>query len=232
MKKILLVGGSSGIGLNLVEILLEKGDKITVLSRSNQHLNLNKVEHIAIDINNWDSPLPEIEGSIDGFVYFPGSINLKPFTSFSLKDFESDMKINYFSAIRVLQKYLPNLKKSPLSSIVFLTTVATKIGLSFHTSISGAKSALEGLSLSLAAELSPSIRVNTVAPSLTQTTLSEKLLDSNEKKEKSIKIHPLQKIGQTKDIASMIAFLLSDDGSWITGKSFCIDGGLSSIKYL
>lgn len=178
------------------------------------------------------SNLPDIITPLDGLVYFPGTINLKPFNRISEEDFLNEYKLNALGAVSVIQKYLSNLKSSPTASIVLISTVAASQGMAYHASISMAKSAIEGLAISLAAEFAPHIRVNVVAPSLTQTPLAEKLINSPEKKEASDKRHPLKRIGQPLDIANAISFLLGDDAAWITGQILHVDGGMSSLRII
>lgn len=171
---------------------------------------------------------PEV---IDGLVYAPGSINLKPFNRLSIEDFENDFEVNVLGAVKTIQKLLPNLKKSESASVVLFSSVAAKLGMPFHASISASKSAVEGLMKSLAAELSAQkIRVNAIAPSLTDTNLAATLLSTPEKREASGKRHPLQRLGTADEIAKMVEFLLSENSSWITGQIIGIDGGMSKIK--
>jgi NAD(P)-dependent dehydrogenase (short-subunit alcohol dehydrogenase family) len=164
-------------------------------------------------------------------VYCPGTINLKPFHRFSIEDFQKDYEVNVLGAIKVLQACLKGLKKSESASVVLFSTVAVQVGLGFHSSISSAKGAVEGLAKSLAAEWAPNkIRVNVVAPSLTDTPLASALLGNEDKKEASNKRHPLGRYGQPEDIAGAAVFLLSTDASWMTGQVLHLDGGMSSVK--
>lgn len=171
---------------------------------------------------------PEV---VDGLVYAPGSINLKPFNRLSVDDFKNDFEINVLGAVKMIQKLLPNLKKSESASVVLFSSVAAKLGMPFHASIAASKNAVEGLTKSLAAEFSAQkIRVNAIAPSLTDTNLASQLLATPEKREASAKRHPLQRVGTAEEIAEMAAFLVSDKSSWITGQVFGIDGGMGSVK--
>ena len=170
-----------------------------------------------------------LPNQIDGLVYCPGSINLKPLHRLSSQDFYNDWQINFLGAIKVIQKTLPNLKLAR-GSIVLFSSVAAQTGMPFHASISAAKAAIEGLTYSLAAELAPLVRVNTIAPSLTNTPLANKLLMDDIKKEAAAKRHPLQKYGNVNDMASAACYLLSSEASFITGQILKVDGGMSTIR--
>ena len=168
---------------------------------------------------------------IHGLVYCPGSINLKPFNRLTQQDFINDFQQNVLGAVAIIQKLLPNLKKANGASIVLFSTVAAKLGMPFHASIAASKAAIEGLAKSLAAELAGSkIRVNVIAPSLTDTPLATALLNTSEKKDASGKRHPLQRVGTAEEMAKFVAFLISEDSSWITGQIIGIDGGMGSLK--
>jgi NAD(P)-dependent dehydrogenase (short-subunit alcohol dehydrogenase family) len=172
------------------------------------------------------SLLPEV---IDGFVYCPGSINLRPFRGLKPEAFESDLQINFISMIKVLQSVLPNLSAANQSSVVLFSSVAAGMGMPFHTSVAAAKGAIEGFAKALAAEYAPKIRVNVIAPSLTDTPLAEKFLNNEEKKEKSAQRHPLKRVGTAEDMAKTARFLLSEDSSWVSGQVFHVDGGMSTL---
>lgn len=231
-KNILVVGGSSGIGLALVKQLVKDGANIINLSRTSSAEWPQGVQHIATDVlgdlTNLASQLPE---QLHGLVYAAGSINLKPFTRLTADDFLNDYRINVLGAVSVIQLAHKALRASGSASVVLYSTVATKVGLSFHTSVAAAKSAVNGLTLALAAEFSTqNIRVNAIAPSLTDTPLAGSLLSTDDKREASNKRHPLGRYGQPDDIASATKFLLSDESSWMTGQIVSVDGGMSTIK--
>lgn len=223
-KNIVIVGGNSGIGQATAQILKEQGANLFLYSKSG-----NGTE--ALDTSKDFETIPNLPEVIDGVVYCPGTINLKPFHRISTADFQQELEVNFLGAVRILQACMKGLKKSGHGSVVLYSTVAVQIGMGFHAGISSAKGAIEGLTRSLAAEWAPShIRVNAVAPSLTDTPLASALLSSEEKKESSNKRHPLGRIGTPEDIAATTVFLLSQDSSWMTGQILHLDGGMSSLK--
>ena len=228
MKNILLIGGSYGIG-NAIARALQNDANLYIASRTNENLAGLNVTHIPFDTTTDSLDTSNLPPIIDGLVYCPGSINLRPFRGLKLETFESDMNINFFSMVKVIQAVLPNLVASEQSSIVLFSTVAVKMGMPFHTSVAAAKGAIEGFAKSLAAEYAPKIRVNVIAPSLTDTPLADKFLSNDEKREKSALRHPLKRFGTGEDIAEMASFLLSDKSSWISGQIFHVDGGMSTL---
>ncbi|MBW4888381.1 SDR family oxidoreductase [Mucilaginibacter sp. HMF5004] len=231
-KNILVVGGSSGIGLALVRQLRNAGATVYNASRHVSTGWPDGVTHIELDVladvGTLAAQLPE---QLHGLVYCVGSINLKPFHRLTKNDFLNDYQLNVVGAAEVIQQALKALKNTPEASVVLFSTVAAKAGMGFHASIAAAKSGVEGLALSLAAELAPSrIRVNVIAPSLTDTPLAAVLLNTPEKKEASAKRHPLGKFGTADDIAAAAKFLLSDESTWMTGQVIGIDGGLGNLR--
>jgi 3-oxoacyl-[acyl-carrier protein] reductase len=233
-KNIVVAGGSSGIGLALVKKLTAEGAKVFVVSRNAGSDLPENVTHIPHDFTSADtgfiSRLPE---QIHGLVYSVGSINLKPFQRLQREDYLADFTLNVLGAISLIQSSLKALKAAETASVVLFSTVAARTGMSYHTSIAASKGAVASIALSLAAEFASSkIRVNVIAPSLTNTPLAQHLLNTPEKQEASAKRHPLGKFGQPDDMASAAKFLLSDESSWITGQILNIDGGLSSLKPL
>lgn len=231
MKNYIVVGGTAGIGLEIVRTMSLAGDQVYVLSRSNRNLEgLENVSHIVWDATDGTSPAGELPAQIDGLAYCPGSINLKPFARLTADEFLTDYKINVEGAVRAIQFFLPALKASERSAILLFSTVAVQTGMTFHSSISASKGAVEGLTRSLAAELAPRVRVNCIAPSLVHTDLSAKLTSSEDKIKASAQRHPLGRIGTPADIASLATLLLSDSSSWISGQIIHIDGGMSSLK--
>ena len=171
--------------------------------------------------------LPE---QLDGLIYCPGSINLLPFKRIKPAAFMADYELQVLGAIKAIQQVLPALKKVPQASIVLFSTVAVQSGFNFHAQVAVSKGAIEGLTKALAAELAPNVRVNAIAPSLTDTPLAAKLLNTDQKKEANAQRHPLKRIGSAEDIANTAAFLLSEKASWITGQIMHVDGGMSAIK--
>jgi NAD(P)-dependent dehydrogenase (short-subunit alcohol dehydrogenase family) len=227
-KTILLIGGNSGIGLATARALQTQGFQVIAAARSAAPL-----EALGIPVQPFDALNPSplvLPPVLDGIVYFPGSITLKPFHRLTAEDCLNDYRVNCLGAIAALQAALPALKAAASASVVLFSTVAVAQGMPFHASIAAAKGAVEGLMLSLAAELAPKIRVNAIAPSLTDTPLAETLLSNDAKKEASAKRHPLQQVGDPEDVAQLVAFLLSDASKFMTGQILRPDGGLSSIR--
>jgi len=223
-KNIVLVGGNSGIGKAVAAQLHENGATIYSYSRTGEGT-------AAVDFSTDFEELPGLPEIIDGVVYCPGTINLKPFHRISIADFKQEMEVNFYGAIRLLQACLKGLKKSSSPSVVLYSTVAVQTGMGFHAGIASAKGAVEGLTRSLAAEWAPNkIRVNAIAPSLTETPLASALLSTPEKKEASDKRHPLGRVGRPEDIAEATVFLLSEKSSWMTGQILHLDGGMSHLK--
>ena len=203
---------------------------LIVASRTNENLENLDVKHLKFDVLNDELDLNEIPEILDGFVYCPGSINLRPFRGLKINTFQDDLNINFLSMVKILQQVLNNLKKSECSSIVLYSTVAVKIGMPFHSSISASKGAIEGFAKSLAAEFAPDIRVNVIAPSLTDTPLASRFLNNDLKKEKVGHRHPLKRHGKAIDIANSTAFLLSEESSWLTGQILGVYGGMSTLN--
>lgn len=224
----LIVGGTQGIGRAITEALVHEGHTVSVWAR-------HFVEIPGADVQENDPvqgtlTLAHLPDQVDGVVYCPGTILLKPFARLTENDFLHDWQVNVLGAINTLQALHNYLKKSPQASVVLFSTVAATLGMPYHASIASAKGAIEGLVRSLAAEWAPQIRINAIAPSITQTALAQKLLSSPEKIDAVAKRHPLQRVGTPQDIATMATFLLSTQASWMTGQILHVDGGLSSIK--
>tara|TARA_R110002050_G_scaffold18770_3_gene54505 strand:+ start:651 stop:1346 length:696 start_codon:yes stop_codon:yes gene_type:complete len=226
----LVVGGGSGIGEKVVENLALAGHQVYAASRNIMEANLPpSVEPIKFDVS-LDEPLEGLPDVLDGLVYCPGSISLKPFHRIKPADFQAEWELNFLGAVKVTQQVLDLLKKSDNPSVVYFSTVAVQLGLPFHSSISGAKGAIEGLTRSLAAEYAPKIRFNAIAPSLTDTPLAANLLSNEKKREANAERNPLKLIGEAQDIANMVTFLLAKDSRWVTGQVMAVDGGMRAIK--
>ena len=228
MKNILLIGGSYGIGLAIIKEL-ENKNNVFVASRSSEAVDNLNVTHIPFDVTTDILDVSKLPAVIDGLVYCPGSINLRPFKGLKIETFESDMQINFFNMVKVVQQLLPQLTASNQASIVLFSSVAASMGMPFHTSVAAAKGAIEGFAKALAAEYAPKIRVNVIAPSLTNTPLADKFLNNETKQEKSAERHPLKRFGQPEDLAQMANFLLSENASWISGQILHVDGGMSTL---
>ncbi len=230
-KSFLVIGGSHGIGLGIVQRLSSSGARTLVASRTVGQLEgLANVAHIPLNVVEGSLTSEVIPEVLDGFVYCPGSINLGPFRSLSVDALRADFELNVVGAVRCFQAALNALKRSSQASAVFFSTVAVAQGLPMHSSIAAAKGAIEALVRTWAAELSPSIRVNAIAPALTDTPLAERFLSTDEKRQSMAARYPLGRVGTVDDMAGAAMFALSNDSSWMTGQVMNIDGGMSSIR--
>jgi NAD(P)-dependent dehydrogenase (short-subunit alcohol dehydrogenase family) len=231
MKQFLIIGASSGIGAALAQQLSVDGHAVWGTYFKNEP----QTAHSGIQYHFLDSTAEVLDLSfvpeqLDGLVYCPGAIQLKPFARIKAQDFIHDFQLQVLGAIRIIQEVLPRLKAVEQSSIVLFSTVAVQTGFTFHTQVSTSKGAIEGLARALAAEFAPRIRVNCIAPSITDTPLAGSLLSTPEKKEANAQRHPLKKIGKAEDIAKLAAFLLTDASEWMTGQVLHLDGGMSSLR--
>ncbi len=229
MKNYIVVGGTSGIGLELTKKLSNEGNNVYVISRESKNIDdLENVFHLSVDVTKpfETTGLPE---EIHGLAYCAGSINLKPFHRFSDEDFESDFQVNVMGAVRIVRENIKALKAGN-ASLVFFSTVAVSQGMSFHASVAAAKGGVEGLAKSIAAEYAPKIRANVIAPSLTDTPMADKLLSNDKKREASSERHPLKRVGNAEELASIAHFLLSEKSGWITGQVLGVDGGMSALR--
>ena len=229
MKKYLIIGASSGIGHSLAEMLAANGNEVFATFHQNEFESKQNIHAHALDVTT-DFELDFLPETLDGLVYCPGSINLKPFHRLKPQDYLADYSLQVVGAIKAIQQCLPKLKKGDNPSIVMFSTVAVQKGFGFHAQVAASKGAIEGLTKSLAAEFAPTIRVNAVAPSLTDTPLAAKILNTDQKRTANAERHPLNRIGQPRDIASMANFLLSEEASWMTGQILHVDGGMSTVK--
>jgi 3-oxoacyl-[acyl-carrier protein] reductase len=226
MKNIVIIGGSKGIGNAIVSQMVEN-NLVYNISRSAPTISNSNLKHF--ELNVLEDELPEIE-NIDVLIYCPGSINLKPIMSLSVDDFRNDFEINVIGAVKAIQKYLPALKKGNNPSIVLFSTVAAKLGMPFHASIATAKSGVEGLVKSLGAELAPTVRVNAIAPTITETSLSANILRNDRMKENMVERHPMKGYLKPEEVSGMAQFLISDSAKSISGQIFEMDYGIVSFK--
>lgn len=230
MRTIAVIGDSRGIGAALRQQLLADGCRVIGVSRSGSGDNSSNYTEVVADAVVEAVDLSAYTDQLDGIVYCPGSITLKPFTSLKEEQVLEDLQINYIGAFKNIQKNVRMLKKGDRPAIVLFSTVAVSTGMPFHASISGAKAAVEGLTRSLAAELAPTVRVNAIAPSLTDTSLAEGLLNNEKKQEAAAQRHPMKRVGSAEELAAMAAFLVSDRTAWITGQIIGVDGGMSGVR--
>jgi NAD(P)-dependent dehydrogenase (short-subunit alcohol dehydrogenase family) len=231
MANYLIIGGSSGIGSSLVAQLVEEGHQ--VFATYNTHpvtSSFPNLSYFPLNVLDETLDLSFLPEKLDGIAFCPGAIQLKPFARIQAVDFIADYQLQVVGAIKVIQGALPALKNVEQASIVLFSTVAVQLGLNFHSLVSASKGAIEGLTKSLAAEFAPKIRVNAIAPSLTNTPLAAGLLNSDQKMEANAERHPLKRVGKPEDVSAMAAFLLSPKTSWITGQILSVDGGMGALK--
>ena len=231
MPSCLIIGVSGGVGSKIAEHLTNSGYEVIgtynendpkATSPNSKYYRFNVLEEVSsIDF------LPEV---LDGLVYCPGNINLRPFERIKADDFINDFQLQVVGAIKIIQQALPRLKKSNTASVVLFSSAAVQLGLSYHTQVAVSKGAIEGLVRALAAEFAPAIRVNGIAPSITDTPLASSLLNNVQKRETLAKNHPLKRIGTTQDIANLAEFLISTKSDWMTGQVIHLDGGISKLK--
>ena len=228
MKNILLIGGSTGIGYELSQ-KLKKDNNLFIATRDKEKFNDTNIKTNDLNLDN-EFETDWLPDQIDGFVYLPGTINLRPFKGLKPSVFLEDFNINVMGCIEILQKVLPKIQAAENACIVMFSTVAVKVGMPFHSSVSSSKGAIEGLTRALAAEFAPKIRVNAIAPSILETPMSEKFLNSETKLDNAKNRHPLKEIGSADDVSEVVKFLLENNSKWMTGQIISIDGGMSSVK--
>ncbi len=231
MSNYLIIGASSGIGKRLAEKLVESGHQVygTYYKNELQPVS-NRIQLFPLNVLDESISLDFLPETLSGIVYCPGSINLRPFERIKPADFINDYNLQVVGAIKIIQAVASKLKAGENAAIILFSTVAVQTGLAFHSQVSASKGAIEGLTKALAAEYAPKIRVNCIAPSLTDTPLAAALLNSDQKKQANAERHPLKRVGTTDDIANMAEFLLSSKASWITGQILHVDGGFSTLK--
>jgi len=230
MATFFVVGGSSGIGLELTNQLAANGHIVYATYHTHEIETAGNIHYHALNVLDENINVDFLPASIDGIVYCPGAISLRPFNRIPADDFIKDYNLQVVGAVKVIQAALTKLKESKNGSIVLFSTVAVQLGLNFHSLVASSKGAIEGLTKALSAELAPTIRVNCIAPSLTNTPLAASLLNSDQKMDANAQRHPLKRVGSPLDIAHAVEFLLTDKSSWVTGQILHIDGGMSAIK--
>ena len=233
-EKYLIVGATGSIGSSLAEQLYASGKEIHLVCRNEEEtkslsekLNCSYTITDVLEEKFVDKIKSDIE-EVNGIAYCVGSIDLKPFRMVTEIDFNKCMKLNLYSAVELIKGYQESLKRNK-GSIVLFSTVAAQRGFTNHTIIASTKAAIEGLTVSLAAEFAPNIRVNCIAPSLTNSKIAEPMLKNKVLADGIAKAHPLKRIGEGKDSASLAKFLITEDSSWITGQILGVDGGRSSV---
>ena len=230
MKTAVIIGAASGIGRALSLQMASKGYQVVATYHEKEAAPANNISYHYLDVLNPEADLSFLPEKIDAFAYCVGAIELKPFHRLKWESFAADYDLQVGGAVRLLQAALPGLKASEEASIVLFSTVAVQQGFTFHAQVSSSKGAIEGLARALAAEWAPNIRVNVVAPSLSDTPLAERLLNTDQKKEANAQRNPLKMVGEAVDSAAMAAFLLSNDSKWISGQVMSVDGGMSRLK--
>ena len=233
MKKVIL-GATGSIGSNLANKLYDSNENIHLVGRNADELkslsDKLKCTYSIADVleDNFIENVKSEITDVKGIAYCVGSIDLKPFKMVKEDDFQKCMKLNLYSAVEIIKAYQDSLKNNK-GSIILFSTVAAQRGFANHSIIASTKAAIEGLTISLAAEFAPNIRVNCIAPSLTNSKISQPLLKNTIMAEGIAKAHPMKRIGEGKDAAAMAKFLLTEESSWITGQIIGVDGGRSSI---
>ena len=226
----MIIGASSGIGQYLAHTLSGSDNRVYGTFCKNELNNFSEnLSFHYLNVEDQEFNLDFLPEKLDGLVYCPGAINLKPFHRTNTEDYLKDYTLQFLGAVKTIQAVLPRLKSHGTASIVLFSTIAVQKGFNFHSIVASSKGAIEGLTKSLAAEFAPNIRVNCIAPSITDTPLAQRLLNTKEKIEQNENRHPLKKIGSSKNVAELAAFLLSDNASWMTGQIISLDGGLSTI---
>lgn len=235
--KYLIFGATGSIGSNLSKMMAENNEDVQLIGRDEENLkNISSetgCKYTVVDVldsTKIESLKNEFANEeIKGIAYCVGSIDLKPLRMVKKEDFQKCFDLNFYPIIETIKNFQESLKKNK-GSIVLFSTVAAQRGFTNHTIIASAKAAVEGLTVSLAAEFAPNIRVNCIAPSLTKSKIAEPMLKNTTIAEGIAKAHPLKRLGEGKDSASLAKFLISEDSSWITGQIIAVDGGRSKLS--
>ncbi len=234
-EKYLVFGATGSIGSSLAEQLVNSDHHVHLVGRNESELKSISEKlgctHTVADVLE-DGFIEKVKNDISeikGIAYCVGSIDLKPLRMVTEQDFNKCMKLNLYSAVEAIKGYQESLKKNK-GSIVLFSTVAAQRGFTNHAIIASAKAAIEGLTVSLAAEFAPNIRVNCIAPSLTNSKIAEPMLKNKALAEGIAKAHPLKRLGEGKDSASLAKFLMTNESSWITGQIIAVDGGRSKLS--
>lgn len=229
-SNLVIIGASHGIGQAIAEQHLSDGGTVHAYSRTRgEWPETSGLNYQAFDVLGQDLDSASLPENIHGFVFCPGSIDLGPLRGVKPEKMREHFELNVVSAVKCMQAVLPGLKRAT-GSAVFFSTVAVAQGMPMHTVVSAAKGALEALTRTWAAELSPDVRVNCIAPALTDTPLASRLLSSDARREAMAEMYPLKRYGRAGDIASAANFLLSKSSTWITGQVLSVDGGLSTLR--
>jgi len=227
MRNIVIIGGSKGIGNAILTSQLNLNNNFFNISRTAPKITHPNLTHYNCDVLN--DGFPDIE-LVDTLIYCPGSINLKPISTLTIDDFRTDFEINVIGAVKAIKKYLKPLKNGNNPNILLFSTVATKLGMPYHASIAASKSAIDGLTKSLGAELAPTIRINAIAPTVTDTDLASKILRNDTMKQVIAEKHPLKRYLNTNDVVALADFLISQKSSAISGQIFNLDCGIVTFK--
>ncbi|MDJ0783430.1 MAG: SDR family oxidoreductase [Desulfosarcinaceae bacterium] len=232
MGNYVVIGASSGIGLRIAQDLIAEGHHIWASSRSGSPSpSAAAANWFAFDAHSDSFPADSLPATINGLVYCPGTVRLKPLRALKESDFTADFQLNVMGAVAAIKAGLSGLKKCDSGgSIVLFSSVVVQTGMPFHASVACAKGAIEGLARNLAAELAPRIRVNAIAPSLTDTPLAAHLLSDDAKRSAAAQRHPLKRVGTPEEMARAAVFLLGPQSGWITGQVIPVDGGMGSVR--